>query len=65
MTSLGSFDTYLKGDTGRSARTLLRTIILLTIAAAAISSRLFSVIRKFKESGGKASSSTYSHLGAC
>lgn len=45
MASLAAFDTYLKGDTGRSTRALLRTLILCTIAAAAVSSRLFSVIR--------------------
>jgi len=35
----------LKGETGRNTRGLLKLIILLVIAAAAISSRLFSVIR--------------------
>ncbi|RAH70827.1 dolichyl-diphosphooligosaccharide--protein glycosyltransferase subunit STT3 [Aspergillus aculeatinus CBS 121060] len=35
----------LKGNTGRNTRGLLRIIILGTIAAAAVSSRLFSVIR--------------------
>ncbi|KAF2146608.1 glycosyltransferase family 66 protein [Aplosporella prunicola CBS 121167] len=35
----------LKGVTGRNTRGLLRLIILCTIAAAAVSSRLFSVIR--------------------
>lgn len=38
-------DVLLKGSSGRSARGLLRIIILVTIAAAAVSSRLFSVIR--------------------
>jgi dolichyl-diphosphooligosaccharide--protein glycosyltransferase len=38
-------DVFLRGKSGQSTRTLLRVIILLTIAAAAISSRLFSVIR--------------------
>ncbi|PYH99497.1 STT3 subunit of Oligosaccharyl transferase [Aspergillus ellipticus CBS 707.79] len=38
-------DVLLKGNTGRNTRGLLRFIILATIAAAAVSSRLFSVIR--------------------
>lgn len=38
---------FLKGDTGRNTRGLLRLIILCTIAAAAVASRLFSVISKF------------------
>ena len=37
---------FLKGDSGRNTRGLLRLIILCTIAAAAVSSRLFSVIRE-------------------
>ena len=37
---------FLKGDTGRNTRGLLRLIILCTIAAAAVASRLFSVIRE-------------------
>ncbi|KAL1957995.1 hypothetical protein VTO42DRAFT_5207 [Malbranchea cinnamomea] len=36
---------FLKGATGRNTRGLLRIIILTLIAAAAVSSRLFSVIR--------------------
>ncbi|KAF2754226.1 STT3 subunit of Oligosaccharyl transferase [Pseudovirgaria hyperparasitica] len=36
---------FLKGETARNTRGLLRIIILCTIAAAAVSSRLFSVIR--------------------
>ncbi|KAJ5782819.1 hypothetical protein N7457_004593 [Penicillium paradoxum] len=40
-----SLDFVLKGSSGRSTRGLLRVIILCTIAAAAVSSRLFSVIR--------------------
>ncbi|KAF1346871.1 oligosaccharyl transferase stt3 subunit [Delphinella strobiligena] len=36
---------FFKGKTGRNTRGLLRLIILVTIAAAAVSSRLFSVIR--------------------
>jgi dolichyl-diphosphooligosaccharide---protein glycosyltransferase len=38
-------DIFLKGKSGQSTRSLLRVIILVTIAAAAVSSRLFSVIR--------------------
>lgn len=38
-------DVLLKGSSGRNIRGLLRIIILVTIAAAAVSSRLFSVIR--------------------
>ncbi|KAI9831918.1 MAG: oligosaccharyl transferase stt3 subunit [Sarea resinae] len=40
-----ALDPFLKGNTGRNTRGLLRLIILCTIAAAAIASRLFSVIR--------------------
>ncbi|KAJ5313875.1 uncharacterized protein N7443_000759 [Penicillium atrosanguineum] len=40
-----SIDVLLKGSSGRTTRGLLRIIILLTIAAAAVASRLFSVIR--------------------
>lgn len=40
-----SLDMLLKGSSGRSTRGLLRITILLTIAAAAVASRLFSVIR--------------------
>ncbi|KAA6414406.1 MAG: glycosyltransferase family 66 [Lasallia pustulata] len=36
---------FLRGDTSRNTRGLLRLIILCTIAAAAVSSRLFSVLR--------------------
>lgn len=39
-----SIEPFLKGDTGRNTRGLLRLIILCTIAAAAVASRLFSVI---------------------
>ena len=38
-------DVFLHGESGKSTRALLRVIILVTIAAAAVSSRLFSVIR--------------------
>ncbi|KAJ5492474.1 hypothetical protein LT330_006411 [Penicillium expansum] len=40
-----SLDVVLKGSSGRNTRGLLRVIILCTIAAAAVASRLFSVIR--------------------
>lgn len=40
-----SLDVLLKGSSGRNTRGFLRIIILCTIAAAAVSSRLFSVIR--------------------
>lgn len=40
-----SLDVLLKGSSGRNTRGLLRIIILCTIAAAAVASRLFSVIR--------------------
>lgn len=43
---LEAFEPFLKGDSGRKTRGLLRLIILLTIAGAAVASRLFSVIRK-------------------
>ncbi|KAL8721148.1 MAG: hypothetical protein Q9225_002106 [Loekoesia sp. 1 TL-2023] len=36
---------FLKGETGRNTRGLLRLIVLCTIAGAAVASRLFSVIR--------------------
>jgi dolichyl-diphosphooligosaccharide--protein glycosyltransferase len=36
---------FLEGESGRNTRGLLRLIILVTIAAAAVASRLFSVIR--------------------
>lgn len=40
-------DPLFKGSTGRNTRGLLRLVILITIAAAAVASRLFSVIRMF------------------
>jgi len=43
---VAGLEPFLKGDTGRNTRGLLRLIILLTIAGAAVASRLFSVIRK-------------------
>ena len=36
---------FFEGESGRNTRGLLRLIILCTIAAAAVASRLFSVIR--------------------
>ena len=54
---------FLKGSTGRNTRGLLRLIILCTIAAAAVASRLFSVIRKsygFGSSEELNSSTTFS-----
>lgn len=47
MAKFSSLDVLLKGSSGQSTRGLLRIIILLTIAAAAVASRLFSVIRMF------------------
>jgi hypothetical protein len=46
-TSSSSLDLLASGGRGKSSRTLLRVVILLFIAGAAIASRLFSVIRKF------------------
>ena len=46
MMVAAGLEPFLKGDSGRNTRGLLRIIILCTIAAAAIASRLFSVIRK-------------------
>ena len=40
-------NSYLKGAKGRNTRGLLRLVILCTIAAAAVSSRLFSVISMY------------------
>ena len=45
MADANPLDVLLKGNSGRNTRGLLRIIILGTIAAAAVSSRLFSVIR--------------------
>ena len=50
MMVAAGLDPFLKGDSGRNTRGLLRIIILCTIAAAAIASRLFSVIRKLPKS---------------
>lgn len=43
---MAAFDHFLQGSSSKSTRGLLRIIILLTIAAAAVSARLFSVIRE-------------------
>ncbi|KAK4695481.1 dolichyl-diphosphooligosaccharide---protein glycosyltransferase, partial [Lecanoromycetidae sp. Uapishka_2] len=45
------FEPFLKGDSGRNTRGLLRLIILCTIAGAAVASRLFSVIRTWHPLG--------------
>jgi dolichyl-diphosphooligosaccharide---protein glycosyltransferase len=45
MLATSGIDPFLEGNTGRNTRGLLRIIILCLIAAAAVSSRLFSVIR--------------------
>lgn len=42
-----SVDPLFKGSTGRDTRGLLRLVILCTIAAAAVASRLFSVISTY------------------
>lgn len=44
-TTSSAIDPLLRGSSGKSSRGLLRIIILCTIAAAAVSARLFSVIR--------------------
>jgi hypothetical protein len=41
-----SLDAFLKDESARNLRSLLKVVILITIAGAAISSRLFSVIRE-------------------
>jgi len=45
MAEAGTFDVLFSGSSARSTRTLLQVIILCFIAAAAVASRLFSVIR--------------------
>lgn len=45
VASPGGADFFFKGESARNTRGLLRLIILCTIAAAAVASRLFSVIR--------------------
>ncbi|KAK4507987.1 hypothetical protein PRZ48_001722 [Zasmidium cellare] len=44
-TAVPGADFFFKGESGRNTRGLLRLLILVTIAAAAIAARLFSVIR--------------------
>ena len=39
-------DPLVKGSGGEKSRTLIRVVILCIVAAAAVASRLFSVIRK-------------------
>lgn len=41
-----TMDPFLQGTSGRNTRGLLRIIILVLIAAASVSSRLFSVISR-------------------
>ena len=48
MATSTPLDPFLRGSTSKKTRGLLRIIILFTIAAAAVSARLFSVIRKYK-----------------
>jgi dolichyl-diphosphooligosaccharide---protein glycosyltransferase len=45
MAAAIAVDPLFRGTTGKNTRGLLRIIILCTIAAAAVSARLFSVIR--------------------
>lgn len=45
MSSIGA-PSVLKDESTRNIRQLLKVVILFTIAGAAVSSRLFSVIRK-------------------
>lgn len=40
-----AMDPLIKGTSGEKSRTLIRVVILCIVAAAAVSSRLFSVIR--------------------
>jgi dolichyl-diphosphooligosaccharide---protein glycosyltransferase len=47
MAASAPLDPLLRGKTSKNTRGLLRVTILLTIAAAAVSARLFSVIRMF------------------
>jgi hypothetical protein len=42
-----SVDVFFRGSTGKNTRSFLRLTILCLIAAAAVSSRLFSVIRTY------------------
>lgn len=45
MAANAAVDPLFRGTTSKNTRGLLRIIILCTIAAAAVSARLFSVIR--------------------
>ncbi|KAI9761926.1 MAG: oligosaccharyl transferase stt3 subunit [Chaenotheca gracillima] len=45
MAGVADLDPFFRGSTGAKTRSLLRIIILCSIAAAAVASRLFSVIR--------------------
>jgi hypothetical protein len=45
MAAVATADPLFSGTTSKNTRGLLRIIILCTIAAAAVSARLFSVIR--------------------
>lgn len=49
MATSTPLDPFLRGSTSKKTRALLRVIILFTIAAAAVSARLFSVIRTYKD----------------
>ena len=49
-----ALDVLLQDDSARNLRALLKVIILITIAAAAVASRLFSVIRKLLAATGRA-----------
>ncbi|KAF8426271.1 Oligosaccharyl transferase STT3 subunit-domain-containing protein [Tirmania nivea] len=42
---MATFEAFLKNESTRNLRSLLKVVILITIAAAAVASRLFSVIR--------------------
>ena len=48
MSSPNPMRPFLEGHSGRNTRSLLRIVILCTIAAAAVASRLFSVIREYR-----------------
>ena len=47
LATMAALEHFMKGNSSKSTRGLLRIIILLTIAAAAVSARLFSVIREY------------------
>jgi hypothetical protein len=49
---MSSVEALLKEDSMRNVRSLLKVVILITIAGAAVASRLFSVIRKLLSLGG-------------